>query len=147
MAYHQHPSSQCSGPTTDTPGCQLPVPGTEASLVKDLPVSNIGHEDLKTSGPWDDSQTRTLLGCYPEVEGVTKGSDTLSKDFWLKISGLMKTKGILKTWFECKEKWKSLNRTYKSNLEKKTKQEKVLLHGCISILCMILCIKNRRFNQ
>lgn len=54
---------------------------------------------------------------YPEVAETTK--DNLSPDFWKKVSGLLANNGLLKTWISCKEKWKSLTRTYKINLTKK----------------------------
>lgn len=54
---------------------------------------------------------------YPHVAESSK--DNLSPDFLKKVSGLLASNGLKKTWLSCKEKWKSLNRTYKINLAKK----------------------------
>lgn len=61
-------------------------------------------------------QTSGLIEAYSDVASSTK--DNLSPDFWKKISGFLATKGINKTFGECKAKWKFLSRTYRENLKK-----------------------------
>ncbi|XP_043482559.1 uncharacterized protein LOC122511418 [Leptopilina heterotoma] len=78
---------------------------------------SVEKETTKSSGQWTDAETKVLIEMYPHVAESSK--DNLSPDFWKKVSGLLASNGLKKTWLSCKEKWKSLNRTYKINLAKK----------------------------
>lgn len=80
-------------------------------------IKNKTFLDSKSCGQWTDAETRILIEVYPEVADTTK--DNLSPVFWKKVSGFIVSKGVKKTFISCRDKWKSLTRTYKFNLFKK----------------------------
>ncbi|XP_051164556.1 uncharacterized protein LOC127283608 [Leptopilina boulardi] len=81
--------------------------------------STKGESAKRTSGTWKDKEVEALIDSYKEVTEASRSAEIGTPNFWKKVSVFLATKNIQKSLIEYREKFKSLDRTYKNNFKKK----------------------------